>query len=82
MIGPIVITGEKRGVLVLENFVTYVLKLHRDNPEWREGQALFNALQEEHPSLAASVRGSLNDPYYDDSRIEAFWAYVETNWNR
>lgn len=46
------------------------------HPEQRRGQAYFNAIHEVRPDLANAVRGSDRDPFYDDSRINAFIAYV------
>jgi hypothetical protein len=49
-------------------------------PDWRQGQAAFNALCKVSPILAEEVRGSLRDPFYQDSRLDAFYEYVELNW--
>ena len=45
----------------------------REHPEWRRGQALFNALYELHPHAADRLRATPADPFYDDQRIPAFW---------
>ena len=42
----------------------------------RAGQAVFNAFYQEHPELARALVGSDVDPFYDDSRLEAFHAAV------
>ena len=38
----------------------------------REGQAAFNAVYELWPNVADSLRGTSYDPFYDDSRKDAF----------
>ena len=52
------------------------LRLVKENPDWRTGQAYFNALVIEEPEIADFVRGQLIDPYYQDDRLPVFWQYV------
>lgn len=53
-------------------------QLIRENPDLRDGQAAFNALRILRPSLADSIRGTLTaDPFYDDARLDTFWASLE-----
>jgi hypothetical protein len=47
-------------------------ELTREYPEWRYGQALFNALHRMDPVLANKIRSGPSDPFHDDGRIEAF----------
>jgi hypothetical protein len=42
----------------------------------REGQRAFNALVESEPHLAAQIRGTVYDPFYDDARLGRFHARV------
>ena len=42
----------------------------------RRGQALFNSLSAEAPQLAAALTESPSDPFYEDSREGAFWAWL------
>jgi len=42
------------------------------NPEWRRGQAYFNTLAAFHPEVAEQFRGSLTDPFHNDSKLPAF----------
>lgn len=48
---------------------------------WREGQAMFNALDELYPKWAEEVRTTERDPYYamepDDPRVGAFLAWLQ-----
>lgn len=47
-------------------------------PFIRDGQHLFNKLYELHPDLADSIRGNNTlDPFYVDSRIPAFYKFLE-----
>lgn len=51
-----------------------LLTLH---PDWRAGQALFNALAATAPDLADKIRGTEFDPFYDDAVIDKFWERLE-----
>lgn len=47
-----------------------------DYPNWRYGQAVFNAMSVVSPEAAEFIRGTDNDPYYwdrNDERFVAFW---------
>lgn len=41
-------------------------------PEWRIGQALFNALYNLNPRLADEIRGTDCDPFHNDDLAGAF----------
>ena len=43
----------------------------------RKGQEAFNKLWEENPTVASAITGSEFDPFYDDTRLEAFYKKVE-----
>ena len=38
----------------------------------RKGQQAFNDLYQSHPEIADKIRGTMADPFYQDSRLEAF----------
>lgn len=42
----------------------------------RKGQAAFNALAAVDSSMAEQIGGTALDPFYDDSRINAFYAAI------
>lgn len=46
-----------------------MLQLNRD---WRQGQALFNALHDLHPKIADTLRGGPFDCFHQDKRIPGF----------
>lgn len=46
-------------------------------PEWRYGQAVFNTCHSLFPEIADSLRGTEYDPFYEDTRVEAFLQQVE-----
>ena len=46
----------------------------------RRGQRAFNVLRDMRPDLAERVRSTGVDPFYEDSRLPAFLAWVEANW--
>lgn len=57
----------------------YLIKIRKTkntNPEWREGQVYFNVLEVYLPELAAQVRGTDLDPFYNDDRLDAFREWV------
>lgn len=43
----------------------------------RAGQQEFNDLHARHPEIANKIRGTLDDPFYNDSKIPAFRLKVE-----
>lgn len=45
-------------------------RMRKDHPEYRKGQALFNALHIMHPEVAENVRSKSYDPFYKDENIE------------
>lgn len=47
-------------------------QMQRDDPSWRRGQAMFNALYELYPGTANRIRGTVADPFFRDSRLPAF----------
>ena len=49
--------------------------------DWRLGQAYFNVLTEARPELAEKVRGSMVDPFHDDSRIGDFLVFISDHWD-
>jgi hypothetical protein len=51
-------------------------ELRRSNPDWRHGQALFNALRMMDPPLAEQIRGTPADPFNDNIHCPEFMAAV------
>lgn len=47
-------------------------------PPLREGQCYFNTLYEVNPELANEIRGTNIDPFYLDSRIDAFVDFLDS----
>jgi len=45
--------------------------------EMRKGQKAFNELHAENPKIANMIRGTVNDPFYNDKKLDAFYAEVE-----
>lgn len=45
----------------------------KDKPMWRRGQSAFNLMARIRSVQVDNLRGTSVDPYYDDSRIEAFY---------
>ena len=42
-------------------------------PSWRRGQCLFNALHDLDAELADMIRGGPSDCFYRDDKIPRFW---------
>lgn len=53
-----------------------ISKLCIQYPQYRHGQAAWNALYDLNPALASKVHGTDADPFYDDSKINAFYAFL------
>ena len=66
------------------DFVTYLERCARRKhlqPYYRMGQAYFNQLYEDRPDIAKDVREDPDlDPFYDDSKIGQFLAFVANSW--
>ena len=52
------------------------VKLGKQNPGLRNGQALMNALREWSPQLYQDITATDADPFYRDDLIPAFWMRV------
>lgn len=51
--------------------------LRKYRPELRPGQAAYNALHFLDPAMAAELHSSDADPFYDDTKLPAFWAALD-----
>lgn len=60
----------------LDEFLRIVNEKTQLNPTWRKGQTLFNVLSKLHPKLAECIRGTNNDPFYNDENIDNFYKYI------
>jgi hypothetical protein len=47
----------------------------------REGQEAFNRLRDVKPDLARALTATDADPFYNDSRLEAFFDHIEEHWD-
>lgn len=55
-----------------QEFLVKVREYMHFNPEQRFGQACFNVLYIEEPEVADMIRTTEFDPFYLDSRVDAF----------
>jgi hypothetical protein len=63
------------------DFVAEIAEFKVRNPNWRVGQTAFNRLRIQRPDLAQQVFNNAElDPYYNDERLPAFYAWVEEHW--
>ena len=56
-----------------------ILRAH--NPNWRLGQAYFNALQNKFPLVADEIRSSEYDPFFDDKILPKCIAHITDRTN-
>lgn len=63
-------------------FSDYVeaLVLAKGSPSLRYGQQAFNLLDDVHPELAALVRNTEHDPFFDDDKMGDFLNWLDENW--
>lgn len=54
----------------LYNVEQLQLKMLEQYPEWRKGQAYFNAIHDLYPDIANSIRGTELDCFYNDKNIK------------
>jgi hypothetical protein len=47
----------------------------------RHGQSLFNAMYEVYPDIAEALRGTVNDPFYDDIHVAAAMIFLVEHLN-
>lgn len=63
-----------------EEYLIAVDDYRLTNPRNRRGQAYYNTLSKLYPDLAKLINGSKHlDPYFDDSKVEAFLQFVFEN---
>ena len=52
--------------------------LWKSKPEYlRKGQMLFNLLHQQYPKLADMVKGTENDPFYNDNLLSNFFNFIQ-----
>lgn len=62
---------------ILETIHNKAISLMNIYPQWRAGQALFNALYLENEAMANKIRGTEYDCFYSDKNIPAFTKRVK-----
>lgn len=84
MLPPPSLTPEESANLTLEDYLMLVDADHKDNPDWRYGQTLFNTLHRVRPDLSEQVRGTPLDTFYvdgvEDPRASKFFDWLHINW--
>lgn len=65
----------------IAEYLQIVRTVNARTADWRMGQTYFNVLTEARPELAEKVRGSMVDPFNDDSRIPDFLVFLSDNWD-
>lgn len=59
-----------------KEFVRFLERIRAVPSGLRRGQYAFNMLADLHPAVAAKVRNTDDDPFYDDSRMDRFFSAV------
>ncbi len=66
-----------------EKIVILAGKYRRDQPDWRLGQCLFNAIRTINPALGEKITGGNHDTFYvvdsDTDKINKCWGYLISN---
>lgn len=68
-----------------EDFTVYLKRVSFKrfrHPEQRIGQAYFNTLYDCHPDIADDFRGGRLDPFYDDTLVPDFLAFLAQEYVR
>ena len=63
----------------LHEFFEGARNRQKNFPNERKGQAAFNLLYEVRKELADEIRGTDNDPFYDDSNWGRFVSFLSVN---
>lgn len=61
-------------------YIAHIGTIAWRTPDLRNGQRAFNVLHAMRPDLSEQIRATDLDPFHDDDRLEAFYAWVERNW--
>ena len=64
--------------IIIEELITKSDLMEYKYPTWRKGQTFFNTLHIEYPDIADQIRGTKNDPFYNDNLIEACIEQIKT----
>ena len=59
-----------------KEFMKLAALLREMHPEYRKGQAYFNALSMTDSQLAKEITGTDADPFYDNSKIGRFFQFI------
>jgi hypothetical protein len=59
-------------------FLTVVRVTQKFQPAWREGQTMFNVLQELRPDLADQVNQTELDTFHNDDRVPRLLSWLRT----
>ena len=59
-----------------EEFVQFLGKIRTVPSGLRRGQHAFNVLSDLHPGVAARVRNTDDDPFYNDNKMDRFLSAV------
>lgn len=62
--------------LLLSEVSNLAAALLTTHPEWRPGQAAFNAFHRIDPAGADKIRSTAFDPFHVDDRLPNFWQWL------
>jgi hypothetical protein len=67
------------GSELISETVELTSEMMDQNPNWRFGQAFFNALHKIDPEFSEEIRGTKYDPFHNDDKITTCMAYIRKN---
>ena len=66
--------------VTMNDWLVYASVYLQQHSGQRLGQAYFNSLEEHRPDISAKIRCTINDPFYNDNKLEDFFKKVEELW--
>jgi hypothetical protein len=67
--------------MTMNDWLIHAMVYLQQHAGQRQGQAYFNSLEEHRPDISAMIRCTVNDPFYNDNKLDAFFRKVEELWN-
>ena len=67
--------------MTMNDWLMYAGVYMQQHAGQRLGQAYFNSLCEHRPDISEMIRCTVNDPFYNDDKLDNFFRKVEELWN-
>jgi hypothetical protein len=66
--------------VTMNDWLVYASVYLQQHSGQRLGQAYFNSLCEHRPDISEQIRCTINDPFYNDNKLDDFFKKVEELW--